>query len=237
MIGLTVAPDREAAAQLAAERVATAIERARAARGVAHVALAGGTTPRGAYELLAGLIDDWTSVHLWFGDERCVPADDDDSNYAMVAQALLGSAAIAPAQVHRIAGEHDPAAAAADYERELRELVATGPTGIPALDLALLGLGEDGHTASLFPDSEALAIADRLCVPVIGPKPPPQRITLTLPALRAARQIVVLAAGAGKAAAVEAVLAGPSAHVPASLLTDPGAELIVDRAAAPPDRG
>jgi 6-phosphogluconolactonase len=109
---------------------------------------------------------------------------------------------------------------------------------VPVLDLALLGLGEDGHTASLFPDDSALAERERLCVAVHGTKPPFERVTLTLPVLRAARKAIVLTAGAGKAWAVGAMLAGPSERVPASLLADGGPlELIVDRAAAPAQQG
>jgi 6-phosphogluconolactonase len=235
MIELTVVEDAEAAARTCAERVVAAIDAAIDARGVAHVALAGGTTPARTYELLAGLVEDWRDVHLWFGDERCVPLDDPDSNAALLARTLLARlpADAARPVVHAVegAGRGDPAAAAAAYERALRDAISGNP---PTLDLALLGLGEDGHTASLFPDDDALDEHERLCVAVHGRKPPFERVTLTLPLLRAARAIVVLTAGAGKAWAVGAMLAGPSAHVPASLLADGGAvELIVDRAGAP----
>jgi 6-phosphogluconolactonase len=237
MIDVTVVEDAEAAARTCAERVAAAIDEARAARGAAHVALAGGRTPARTYELLAELVDDWSDVHLWFGDERCVPLDDPDSNDTLVRQALLERLPHDPARarpvVHAVAGAGagDPPAAAAGYERELR---ATVPGSPPALDLALLGLGEDGHTASLFPDDPVLEERERLVVAVRGRKPPPDRVTFTLPVLRAARAIVVLTAGAGKAEAVRAMLAGPSPHTPASLLADGGAvELIADLAAAP----
>lgn len=235
MIELTVVEDAEAAARACAERIAAAIADARAERGVAHVALAGGRTPARAYELLASLVDDWREVHLWFGDERCVPLDDPDSNDALVTRTLL--AALPPGSpqpmVHAVtgAGEGDPEAAATGYERALRALVPGVP--LPQLDLALLGLGEDAHTASLFPDDPTLDERERLCVPVHGRKPPFERVTLTLPLLRAARAIVVLTAGAGKAEAVRAMRAGPSPHVPASLLADGASvELIADRAAA-----
>jgi 6-phosphogluconolactonase len=237
MIATTVVEDPEAAARTCAERVAAAIDDARARRGVAHVALAGGRTPARTYELLADMVEDWRDVHLWFGDERCVPLDDPDSNHALLARTLLARLPDDPDRplpvVHAVegAGDDDPDAAAAAYERALRAAVPGDP---PALDLALLGLGEDGHTASLFPDDVALAERERLCVAVHGSKPPFERVTLTLPVLRAARAIVVLTAGAGKAWAVGAMLAGPSPRVPASLLGDGGAvELIVDRAGAP----
>jgi 6-phosphogluconolactonase len=237
MIDVTVVEDAEAAARACAEGVSAAIEAARAARGVAHVALAGGRTPARTYELLAEIVTDWRDVHLWFGDERCVPLDDPDSNDTLVRRSLLERLPDAPANprpvVHAVtgAGGGDPAAAAADYERELQATVHGDP---PQLDLALLGLGEDGHTASLFPDDAALEERERLCIAVHGRKPPFERVTLTLPTLRAARAIVVLTAGAGKAWAVGQVLAGPNPRVPASLLGEGGAvELIVDRAAAP----
>jgi 6-phosphogluconolactonase len=235
MFELTVTEDAEAAARTCAERLAAAIEQARAERGVVHVALAGGTTPARAYELLPPLVEDWRGVHLWLGDERCVPLDHADSNAVLVRDTLFAAlAADAPGPIlHRVelAGDGDPPAAAGDYERELRANVPGSP--LPILDLVLLGIGEDGHTASLFPDDPVLEERERLVVAVRGRKPPPDRVTCTLPVLRAARAIVVLTAGAGKAEAVAAMLAGPSAHVPASLLGEGAAvELILDEAAA-----
>jgi 6-phosphogluconolactonase len=231
MISVTVADDPEAAARASAERIAEAIAEAKRERGIAHVALAGGRTPARTYELLPALVDDWRDVHLWFGDERCVPLDDPDSNHALVVQTLFADAPDPAPWLHAVTGaDSDPAAAAAAYERVLRATVAGSP---PVLDVALLGLGEDGHTASLFPDDPVLEERRRLCVPVHGTKPPFERITLTLTLLRAARRLVVLTEGAGKAWAVGATLAGPSSRVPASLLADANVELIVDRAAAP----
>ncbi len=243
MIDVTVAEDAEGAARACAERVAAAIADAQAQRGAAHVALAGGRTPARTYELLAELVDDWRRVQLWFGDERCVPLDDPDSNDTLLRLTLLAHLPSGTAQPHvhpvALAGDGDPAAAAAAYERELRAAVPAGGTAAeggsawPVLDLALLGLGEDGHTASLFPDDGALDERERACVAVHGRKPPFERVTLTLPVLRAARATVVLTAGAGKAWAVGALRDGPSPHVPASLLAEGGAvELIADRAAA-----
>jgi 6-phosphogluconolactonase len=252
VIELTVVDDAEAVARTCAERIAATIATARGPRGGAHVALAGGRTPARTYELLPKLVDDWRDVHLWFGDERCVPLDDPDSNAALVRDTLI---AALPANgagpiVHRVAaaGDGDPRAAAAAYEAELRATVpgettwepasaghvaGSGTPPVPLLDLALLGLGEDGHTASLFPDDPVLEERERLVVAVHGRKPPPDRVTFTLPLLHAARAIVVLTAGAGKADAVRAMLAGPSAHVPASLLGEGAAvELIADRSAA-----
>jgi 6-phosphogluconolactonase len=232
LISLTTVADAEAAAALAAHSIAGRISAARAQRGVAHVSLAGGSTPRRAYQLLAAEVDDWSAVELWFGDERCVPPEDPESNYRMVSESLLASAPVPPEQVHRIAGELGPDEAARAYARELRARLGASGEELPRLDVAVLGLGEDGHTASLFPGSPALEAAGEVCVGVRdAPKPPPERVTLTLDTLRAARGCMLLATGAGKASAVAATLAGPDARVPASLLGD-SAELIVDEAAA-----
>jgi 6-phosphogluconolactonase len=130
-------------------------------------------------------------------------------------------------------GEAPPLLAATAYEQELRERVAANGAGVPQLDLAFLGLGEDGHTASLFPGDPALEVRDALAVPVVASKPPPNRITLTLPVLRAARAVLVLATGPGKRDAVARVLAGPDPTTPASLLADAAVTLLVDVEAAP----
>lgn len=215
---LTVVESPEAAAALAAERVA------RALAGGGQVSLAGGTTPRRAYELLSARGDvEWDRVDLWFGDERCVPAGDPDSNYRLVAESLLAGAPVREGRVHRIRGEDDPDAAAAAYGEAIDGVV---------LDVALLGLGEDGHTASLFPGSPALAVRDRLAVAVTAAKPPPRRITLTFPVFEAARSVVVLAPGEAKADAIAAVLRGPDPRFPASLLPAARTELVTDAAGA-----
>jgi 6-phosphogluconolactonase len=233
MFQLTVAGDADSAARTTAERIVAAIDEARAARGVAHISLAGGRTPARTYRLLGRLVGDWRDVHLWLGDERCVPNDDKDSNYALVLDTLLAQPHDPPPNVHEWKGAaEDPAGAAAAYEAELRELL---PGDVPTLDVALLGLGEDGHTASLFPDDPVLDETERLCLPVHGTKPPFDRLTMTLPMLRAARRAIVLAEGAGKTWAVGALQAGPSRRVPASLLDADGleVELILDHDAAP----
>jgi 6-phosphogluconolactonase len=233
MTVLTTVADVEAVAARGASVIARLINEARERRGVAHVSLAGGETPRRTYELLAEQVDDWSEVELWFGDERCVGPDDPQSNYRMVAETLLARAPIDPANVHRIPGELGPEEAARVYARELLERVPTDESGIPVLDVAVLGLGEDGHTASLFPGGEELN-SDEICVPVYhAPKPPPERVSLSLTTLRAARHCVMLASGSSKADAVAAVIAGPNRHVPASLLRMDRLELIVDDAASP----
>ena len=232
MTALSVHRDGEAAGRAAAELLARLVGGAQADRGAAHVSLAGGNTPRGAYELLGPLVADAQHVHWWFGDERCVPADDPESNFRMVAESLL-LGMTEPGHVHRIAGELPPEEAAELYADELRRVLPPNPDGVPQLDVALLGLGEDGHMASLFPGDPALGVRDRLAVPVVAVKPPPNRITLTLPVFEAARVVVVLATGAGKRDAVTRVLAGPDRATPASLLAGESLTLIVDEAAAP----
>jgi len=234
VIRVTVLPTPEVAAIATAERVAGAIAEAQAERGAAHVSLAGGTTPRRAYEQLAnGLLPDVDHVDWWFGDERCVAPDHPESNYRLAYDTLFGPAGVSPQRIHRIRGEDPPEAGAAAYDEELRACLPRGESNLPTLDVALLGLGEDGHTASLFPGDPALQVADRLAVPVVASKPPPNRITLTLPVLRAARLVLVLATGAGKLDAATRVLAGPHPATPASLLAGPNLELVLDEAAAP----
>jgi 6-phosphogluconolactonase len=173
-------------------------------RGHCAVALAGGGTPRPVYERLA--LDPyarrvgWAAVEVYFGDERAVPATDPESNFGMAAAALLDRVPIPASRVHRMeADARDADAAARAYERLLPD----------ALDVLLLGVGQDGHTASLFPGAAALEERTRRVVPVIGPKPPPRRLTITPPVIAAARRIVVLAAGADKAEAVARGLEGP----------------------------
>ena len=182
-----------------------------------QIVLAGGSTPRAAYERAAAAGMPWGSATIWFGDERCVPPDDERSNYAMAKAALLDGLGASGPAVKRIRGELGPSAAAADYEREIRA------AGSRPFDLLLLGLGPDGHTASLFPDQSALEEDSKLVVGVERPglEPMVPRVTLTLPALASARRIVFLVSGAQKADAVVAAFgpaAKPDPHVPSSLL-------------------
>ena len=205
----------EAAAGEFAARAAEAIEE----RGRFTVALAGGSTPKATYDILArdyaGRID-WSKVHVFFGDERAVPPDDDDSNYKMAREALLDHVPVG--SVHRMQGELPPDEAAEAYEEELRGFF--GPEELPRFDLILLGIGGDGHTASLFPETSALEVHDRLVVanPVL--KLETTRITLTIPVINAAHAVYFLVAGEGKADALSHILGGdadPRAY-PASLI-------------------
>lgn len=245
MTALTTVADPEAVAARAATRIASLIAQARERRGVAHVALAGGGTPRRAYELLAGLVERWDGVELWFGDERCVAPDDEQSNYRMVREALLSRIAIDDAGVHRVRGELGPERAARDYARELCERVATDASGTPVLDVAVHGLGPDGHTASLFPGQPSLGVRDQLAVGVAeaGLEPFVPRVSLTLTALTGGRHVVVLAEGPSKAGALAAAFgprAVPGPEVPASMLAPETRDLTVlidARAAAGLDLG
>jgi 6-phosphogluconolactonase len=225
--------DLEALSLAAANELAALIHETFAARDACHIALSGGSTPRRLYERLAKLALPWDRLELWWGDERTVPPDDVYSNYRMVRVALLdivGTDRIA--RIHRIAGELDPSTAAEAYEREL-----VASLGVPpVLDIVLLGLGADGHTASLFPHSPALTDVARW----VAANPVPQlhetRITLTAPTLRAARHVRFVVAGRDKAAAVAAVLEGPRDpdRLPAQLVADADSDVawFVDDAAA-----
>ncbi len=222
---IEVVEDSAALARAAAARFACAFREAVADRGVFSVALAGGTTPRGMHlELCAPAYDSlpWGAIEVYFGDERCVPPDDPESNCRAARAALLDPRRIENARVRRIRGEADPEQAAAEYDALL-----------PArLDLVVLGVGEDGHTASLFPGSPALREAVRRVVATEGPKPPRRRITVTPAVLAAARGLLVLVAGAGKSAAVARALEGPEdpLAIPAGLARR--GDWVLDRAAA-----
>jgi 6-phosphogluconolactonase len=194
----------------AAARITAAIEATIHQRGRCSVALTGGATPRPVYERMAAtpLVERvaWDRVTIYFGDERCVPPDHEESNYRMAHEALLGQVPIASASVHRMEGERaDRDAAARDYERLLPA----------ALDVLLLGMGTDGHTASLFPHSEALDELTRRVVAVHRPATPPPRLTITPPVIDAADTVIALVAGADKAVALAGALEG--AYAPREL--------------------
>jgi 6-phosphogluconolactonase len=248
MTRLTTFADSESTAARAAVEIARAVQQAREQRGVAHLALSGGSTPKRTYELLAAELEDWDGVEIWFADERCVGPEDAESNYRMAAETLLRPAKIDPARVHRMIGELGPEAGARGYADELRAHVAldrhppvpdsSSPSSpaLPTLDLIALGIGPDGHVASLFPGAPTLDAGEQaICLGIHdSPKPPPERITLSLAVLRAARRCLLLATGAGKADAIAAALAEPTHHVPASLLVRERLTVIVDDAASPP---
>lgn len=236
---LRVSKDAEELARAAAQLFLDAAVTAFRARGRFRVALCGGSTPRRAYELLAtpafSSRVDWNRVDLFWGDERYVPPDDRDSNYRMTAEALLDHIPISPANVHRVPTEiSPPEAAAGAYETEIRQLFR-GTTSVPEFDLIFLGLGANGHTASLFPYSPALHEGSRLVVADFVKEVNTWRISMTLPLLNQGRVVAFLIEGAGKAEVLRDVMLGPRdpERLPAQLISPQGKLLwMVDQAAA-----
>lgn len=236
---IRIVDDAPALAQAAAQEILTLARASVAARGRFAVALAGGATPRVTYERLAAspLREQmpWDKTLVFFGDERGVPPDHPDSNYGMAHQALLSRVAIPPEHVFRIPGEtEDPEAAAADYARKLADVLGVRRGETPRLDLVLLGLGIDGHTASLFPGSPALKETFRTVAAVHATAASiPQRYTLTFPVLNAAACVIYLVAGAEKAKVVKAALGDRTKGLPAAMVRPADGRLIwiVDRAA------
>jgi len=225
-------------ARSAADEVLRLSHEAIAERGVFRIALAGGSTPRTPYEIIArsttARFDRW---HFYWGDERCVPPDHADSNFLMAQQTLLGNIAVSEHQLHRIRTEvGSPAQVAADYEDDLRYSFQLAKDELPCFDCIILGLGEDGHTASLFPGSPALDERERLVVANKVRDRIPHRVTLSLPVLNAARAVIFVVSGASKADVLREVLAdGPvGAELPARrICPSEGTVLwVVDEAAA-----
>jgi 6-phosphogluconolactonase len=221
-VDITVVADAEEAARVVAERLA---EQAGAG---GSIVLTGGSTPRRAYEIAAELEPDWSRVELWWGDERCVPPDDKYSNYGMAKRALLDRLEAQPAAVHRMQGELGRDEAVAEYKHELAEA--------GTFDLVLLGLGPDGHIASLFPNFPTLDVTGRdVLGSQAGHEPFVERISLTLPRLCNTEELLFLVAGAEKADAVARALDGrPSHATPGSLArsAEGTTRAVVDRAAA-----
>lgn len=215
-------------AQAAAERIAGAVGAGR------HIALSGGSTPKAAHERTAALGLDWGGVTVWFSDDRAVGPEDEFSNYRMARETLLDRIEGEPPRVERVKGELGYAAAADDYEQRLR--AAFGGQA-PRIDLLMLGIGPDAHTASLFPGDDALGLRDRwvVGVPVPGMAPLVPRVSFTLAAIDAAREVLFLIAGAEKADAVARAFGdAPGPDAPASLVApDPGRlTVLLDAAAA-----
>lgn len=221
--------DRPDFARTAAGRIARLLADAAAARGTATLALVGGTTPRPVYEALAARVDvPWQQVRVYFGDERAVPPDDPESNFGMARETLLAHVPIPATQIHRMHAEAaDAEAAARAYEELLPD----------ALDLVLLGIGEDGHTASLFPGAAAVTERVRRVLFVTGPKPPPRRLTITPQVIARARATLVLAAGAAKAEAVARALEGADDVIGCPAQLARAGYWVLDRAAAAKLRG
>lgn len=227
---IVVLPDMEALTQRAAQDIATAIGGAPADTPFT-VALTGGNTPRGPYRALVGLGVQWPRARFVFGDERCVPPEADGSNYGMARDALLARVPLEPHQVTRIRGELPPDEAALRAEEDLRAAVPGAPW--PVIDLLLLGMGPDGHVASLFPGSVEVDERERVAVPVHRPElPQPWRVSLTMPVLTAARRTLLMVSGADKAAAVARAVAGDPEIPAGRLRRDPSTTWLLTADAA-----
>lgn len=231
-----VCPTAEAVAEEVAERLISAAVRSVASRGQFHVAIPGGSSPRGAYQYLSRSQTarevPWGSVQVYFTDERCVPPTHEDSNYRLAKDLLLSKASVPADNVHRFPAELPPTEAAVEYERSIKR--AMGDT--PRFDLVILGMGEDGHTASLFPDSPALSETGRLAVACFVPRLKAYRLTLTVPVLANACEVLIIAMGQAKAVMVRDVLRGPvdGTRRPVQLIRPPGGRLlwVLNQAAA-----
>jgi 6-phosphogluconolactonase len=234
---IQVYPDLESLSQAAAELVVETAKQAAAARGRFSLALSGGNTPRRTYELLAGPAftqrTPWDRFHVFWGDERCVPLDDPRSNARMAREAWLNHVPIPPTQIYPLDCAASPAAAARGYEAGLKKFFAGQP---PRLDLVLLGLGDNGHTASLFPGTPVLKEKERWADEVYVAEQDLYRVTMTAPLLNAAAKVVFLVAGRGKAGVLREVLHGPRdvERLPAQLIQPTAGELLwlIDLAAA-----
>jgi 6-phosphogluconolactonase len=229
MTTLRVLADAEAVARHAADQIAGRIADACRDGRAVHIALAGGRTPQRAYELLAEIEGSWKHVHLWLGDERCVPEDHPESNARMVRESLCTHARTEPPSLHALPSPEVPEDAAWLYGLEVHRTVPQA-----TFDIVLLGMGPDGHTASLFPEHPVLGVGVAPCAAVReSPKPPPERVTLTLPILRRARFTLLLVTGAQKRAPLARALRGDRS-LPVGLLVEDGLdEIACDAEAAP----
>ncbi|HUO05107.1 MAG TPA: 6-phosphogluconolactonase [Candidatus Binataceae bacterium] len=223
----------------AAEEIAHIAGEAICMHGEFSICLSGGSTPAATYDLLATRFHhsvDWSEVQFFWGDERCVPPSDPESNFGMANRTMLDKLALPPDQIHRMRGEESPAAAAAAYEDELRKHFRVGPGEFPRFDLVILGIGENRHTASLFPGDAAIHESTRLVVPVEVDAAPARRLTITPPVINSAERVMFLVAGQGKASAVKDIIEGPRDpdRFPAQIVAPEHGETfwMLDRAAA-----
>jgi 6-phosphogluconolactonase len=244
-----VEPDAKALAARAAQHFVEQAEQAVAKLGRVRIAISGGSTPKAAFALLADPAEPWQKrmpwpkLDLWWVDERCVPPDDADSNYRMTREAMLDHVPLAPEQIHRMKGELEPEAAAARYEAELRQGFRLADAELPQLDVVQLGMGPDGHTASLFPHSAGLNVQDRLAVANHVSAKDAWRVTLTKPVINRGSEVFFLIGGADKAQILKEVWMGPHdpERLPSQLIRPASGilTLLLDRAAAallpPPD--
>ena len=241
-ITYVVEPDPAALAWRAAQHLVELIEEAVAARGRARIAISGGTTPKATFKLLADPAQPfvnhvpWEHLELFFVDERTVPPDNADSNYRMTRESLLDHVAIRPENVHRMQGELEPEVAAAQYEFDLRRTFRLEGAETPRFDVVTLGMGDDGHTASLFPHTHAIHEMGRLTVANQVPQKDTWRVTLTWPVINHAREVFFLIEGAAKADRLKEVFMGPKdvERLPSQLIWPASGilTLILDKAAA-----
>ena len=226
--------DADELSRAAAELFVTLAVQAIRERGRFLVALSGGSTPMALYRLLAREPIDWTRIHVFWGDERLVPPEDAENSYGQAREALLKHIPIPTENIHRVASELDPVAAARDYASILREFAAP-PLDWPRFDLVLLGLGEDGHTASLFPGSPVDATEPVIAVTAQYQGRPARRVTLTPPVFNAARQVIFLVTGANKAVTLKGVFSdyNSSEQIPAKRIQPADGQVtwLVDKAA------
>jgi 6-phosphogluconolactonase len=237
-----VEPDPAALAYRAALHLVELIEEAVAARGRARIAVSGGSTPKATFALLADPQHPfvnripWEHLELFFVDERTVPPDHPDSNYRMTKEALLDKVGMKPEQIHRMPGELEPEVAAAEYEFDLRRTFRLEGAEAPRFDIVTLGMGDDGHTASLFPHTDAIHEMGRLVVANLVPQKDTWRITLTWPVINHAREVFFLIAGTDKAEPLKEVFLGPKdvERMPSQLIWPASGilTLILDKAAA-----
>lgn len=209
------------AADFAVEQWMSACTESVETGGYFAAALSGGRTPVDFYTTLSvrGKALPWEKIHIFLADERFVPADDDESNFRLIREHLLDHVHIPKDHVHRIETEAAPfTIAAVQYDEEIQQFFGINGDGIPEFDLIVLGIGEDGHTASLFPGTPALKEERRIAIPVLAEKPPHKRVSLTLPVLSSARRVLFLVTGSDKAGIVREVVEHGESRLPASLV-------------------
>jgi len=241
-ITYVVEPDPAALAWRAAQHLVELSEEAVSARGRVRIAVSGGSTPKATFALLADPAHPfltrmpWEHIELFFVDERTVPPDNPDSNYRMTREALLNKVNLRPDQIHRIQGELEPEVAAAEYEYDIRRTFRLEGAEAPRFDIVTLGMGDDGHTASLFPHTDAIHEIGRLVVANQVPQKDTWRVTLTWPVINHAREVFFLIAGQDKAQPLRDVFLGPKdvERLPSQLIWPASGilTLILDKAAA-----
>ena len=221
---IEVLPDKAALTERSLNLILDKLHSAIVERGVFTIALSGGSTPKPLYEAIARQNLPWDKIHVFWGDERYVPHDDPDSNLLMAREAWLNQVDIPSFNIHPMSTEQEPGASARLYEQELQEFFKTTPGEFPAFDLILLGMGDDGHTASLFPHTDALQVCDRLIT--VGNKDGQPRITFTVPLINQGRCVLFVVAGANKRPALAQIFAptGDDLAYPSRLI-QPQAEL------------